>query len=291
MTFSRTNSGLSNSSKFHRADVVIYTEGGDKSFSIEDVENGKFNEHSVDIKFWGNILSAHGFSRKIKFKALGSKTAARNIAERVAAGEISHTAVARDRDLDNIFSNDICSPLVFCTKGYSWENDVYSMDITRMQVQSMIMNCELDMELKRFIEENYREFFKLGKSLAKLEIIFRSQGVKFISDISADNLFASKKSCDINKERIYQLIIDKKKKIDRPINVYGVDAVCPHMDNFGKLVATFSYRLISFLCKKYHRSIPKSMIEASMLNIYSTSKYCSNDTYYSELVQRLDAAL
>ena len=51
MAFTRTSSGLTNLAQFHGVEFIVYTEGGDKSYTLEEVINGKFNKSSIDIKF------------------------------------------------------------------------------------------------------------------------------------------------------------------------------------------------------------------------------------------------
>ena len=71
MSFTRTNSGLSNLALFHGVDLIVFTEGGEESYSYEDVLASKFNERSVDIKFWSGIFSKHNFQQP-KYQYLNS---------------------------------------------------------------------------------------------------------------------------------------------------------------------------------------------------------------------------
>ena len=56
MSFTRTNAGLSNLALFYSVDLIVFTEGGEQSFSFDEVNEGRFNKTSVDIKFWCNII-------------------------------------------------------------------------------------------------------------------------------------------------------------------------------------------------------------------------------------------
>ena len=143
MAFTRTNSGISNSARFLGAEIIIYTEGGNKSYSIEEVEEGNFSSKSIDIKFWGGLFKINNFGKRVKFRALGSKTASKHFRDKITSGSISNVAVAIDRDLDSITSDCHSSPMILYTKGYSWENDVFNEKTTAEQITSMLLDQEL----------------------------------------------------------------------------------------------------------------------------------------------------
>lgn len=292
MSFIRTNSGLSNARLFYNADIVIYTEGGSKSYSLSEVEAGMFNGDSIDIKFWNSVLKSNNFTKKVKFKAIGSKTAGKTLTDKILNGEIFNTAIAKDRDLDDFTQNIIESPYILYTKGYSWENDVFQKDLTLAQIESMLFETEVPEEVLSLIDAAYNYFGIVGKSLVKFEILFRSQGVKFISEFSGDRFF-KKNNLNIDLDEVFRVVDDKKNKITRPLTTgLTLKNICPFMCNYGKLVEALSFNTISFVCKKFsgHKSIPKSLIESAMIERFYHKLMREKDIYYSEIVNRLQAA-
>ena len=126
INFVRTNSGLSNQNKFYNSDYTAFTEGGRKSYTITQIESGEFNSTSIDIEFWRNTLLLHGCTKTIHFKAIGSKSSGEEITKRVISGNIKNTLIIKDRDLDSYLEKYIDHPKIIYTKGYSWENDVFT---------------------------------------------------------------------------------------------------------------------------------------------------------------------
>lgn len=293
MSFTRSNSGISNLPLFYGAEIVVYTEGGNKSFSIQEVEEGKFNNKSVDIKFWDGIFKSNTFSKKVEFRALGSKTASKAICDKIMAGDVKNIAVAKDKDFDFLELELFDSPYILYTKGYSWENDVFSELSTTEQVASMLLEQELPEELNDKIKRDYKQFKNLGFRLLRLEIIFRNNNMKFITDVNGERFFNPKISSGINKAALIAFINEKKNEIARPaILNQDITGLCPMLNNYGKLLASLSFNIINHICKKNsdYKSIPRQMLEMSMIERFINQQVLLPDVYYSNLISRLEAA-
>lgn len=294
MSFTRSPSGLSNLHIFYNVDLIIFTEGGDKTYTIEEINEGKYNETAVDIKFWNTILSVNNFQRKFQLRAIGSKTASNNICEQIINGELKNVAVARDRDLDDFFDTKFTSPFILYTKGYSWENDVYLKDLTLEQIESLIFTSPIPAQAKLIVDKVYTEFEKIGKRLAKVELIFRLNNIKFISDCTGERFFNPKNiPYIINEEQIFIHLKQKKAKLSRPIYLNDFpQELCPYLNNYGKLLESLSITTITYVCKKFgnHKSMPKDIIVANMIEKFSKKLKSSRDEYYFQLVRELEAA-
>jgi hypothetical protein len=293
MSFTRTNSGVSNLHLFYDAEIVIFTEGGIKSFSVDEVENNQYSTSSIDIKFWGNVLKANGYNKKIQFRAIGSKTSSKSICEKIISGEVHNIAVAKDRDLDQYIGGLVDSPFILYTKGYSWENDVFTKELTISQVESMVFESEINEEIISIIESSYEDFRLYGKHLIKLEIMFRKNGIKFISDFNGERFFNLSKPPTIDRKQVREVIALKKSNINRPVMTdINISNICPFFGNYGKLIEALSIAVIGYICKKYssYKSIPKLMIEAAMIERFAQKTSNENDVYYFGIVQRLKDA-
>lgn len=293
MSFTRTNAGISNLPLFYGAEIIVYTEGGDKSFSIQEVEEGKFSTKSVDIKFWNGVFRSYNYGKKVEFRALGSKTASKIICDKILAGEITNTIVARDRDLDFDDVSHFDSPYILFTKGYSWENDVFSKQSTIDQIESMLLEQGIPDALLQEIEFSYEQFKNIGGRLLRLEIIFRESNKKFITDVNGERFFNYKESATINRESIISFIKQKKQEISRPaLLTQDVSNLCPISNNYGKLLASLSLNIINYICKQHsdYKSIPKQLIEMNMIDRFINQQLINPDEYYSNLILRLDTA-
>lgn len=286
--FTRTNSGISNQHIFYNVDLIIYTEGGSETFTLDEAMNGKGNTYSVDIRFWKSVLAK--LDKRIKFKAVGSKTTCLSLCEKIINKEVSNTAVAMDRDIDGFTGNLIDSPYILYSKGYSWENDVFTRELTCDQIESLLFFDTLPNEVLSIVKESYDNFRRIGKQMAKLEIIFRENGINFISDINSERFFDSKKSPFLNKEQIFLILKEKKKKIVKPIlsNSY-LKNINPYFDNYGKLLQTLSITIIGYICRKFggSKSLPKDIITASMLDKFAQKIRDQGDNYYDNIIKKL----
>ena len=158
MSFTRTSSGLSNLHLFYDSDLIVYTEGGTQTFTLEDIQKGSYSRNSVDIKFWKHVFEINGFEKKVSFRAIGSKTASKSICEKIISGEIHNIIVAKDRDLDEYVDSMFNSPFILYTKGYSWENDVFVKDLTYEQINSMLLTAETPEEVNSIIDKAFNDF-------------------------------------------------------------------------------------------------------------------------------------
>ena len=129
MSFTRTSSGLGNQYFFYDVDAVVFTEGGDVSWTFEDIRNNEFNENSVDILFWKKLFQSFKSDLNLKFKAVGSKTTVSAIALEIKSKNLNTVIAAMDSEFDHVHNHCIVHPNVLYTHGYSWENDVWDSSI------------------------------------------------------------------------------------------------------------------------------------------------------------------
>ncbi|WP_428025928.1 hypothetical protein [Arcobacter sp.] len=293
MPFTRTTSGLSNLHLFYDSDIIVFTEGGTQTFTLQEIEEGKYSTNSVDIKFWKNIFDINGLEKKVSFRAIGSKTASKSICEKIVNGEIHNIVVAKDRDLDEYVDTIYISPFILYTKGYSWENDVFIKDLTYEQIENMLLTAETPDEVNSIIDKVFNDFKRIGKNLAKLEIMFRKNGVKFISDMNGERFFNAKTHALINKEQFFQVLKEKKVLLDKPrMTTFSGPSICPFMTNYGKLLEALSMTVISYICKRFCniKSIPKDIITISMIERFANKIKRVRDEYYFNLVTNLQNA-
>ncbi|WP_301584568.1 DUF4435 domain-containing protein [Halomonas alkaliantarctica] len=290
MSFTRTSSGLSNLAIFHDVDYILFTEGGETSFSLENVKKGFFNRESVDIKFWSKVLSKHGCNARVEFRALGSKTASKEICDLIEKGKVKNVIVALDSDLDGVLGVKYQSPYIFYTRGYSWENDVYNIDLVKEQVESFILSDRIPQECKVLIDELYSEIERLAPRLMRMEVIFRQNSMRFITDLSGERLISRNSIPKININQIMNVLEEKKVNLDRPVRVAcKLNGFCSFSFCYGKLVEALAMSLLSYIAKTFARikSLPKELMITLMIDRYSNRKGHNEDLYYEEMVSIL----
>ena len=287
-SFSRTNSGLSNLNLFCQSDLIAYTEGGSKSYSIEEVESGKYSKSSIDIKFWNNIFEIFGCSKKISFRAIGSKTAGKELTEKITNGSVINSIIIKDRDLDDFLFSIIDHPNIIYTKGYSWENDVFSKELTLDSLNYLIdetLSSDEIFSVSKLYDDIEDKFVKL----TRLEIFFRKHGVSFLTELNGESLINDK--VEFSKKFIFNNIIENSKKIPRPCKKLVLNKeIDPYYDCYGKLLSILSYRVICFFSKKYNtqKSMPKDLITKFFINNYKSYLKSKNDEYYLSIVNGIN---
>ncbi|ELX8407747.1 MULTISPECIES: hypothetical protein [Klebsiella] len=291
MSFSRTSSGLSNMAIFCGADFIVFTEGGSKSFTSEDALNGNFNTLSVDIKFWSAVFKKYGFKKRVHFRALGSKTSAHDLALKAKNLEISNILVVRDSDLDVFLQGKIESPFVLYTYGYSWENDTWHKNSIISQIENFNMCLELPDGCLESVDMSLSTLDKYARRLLSLELIYRKNGLKFITECTGDQFINSRTKPILKPGPFLRLLRKNKGKIIRPakndmaINLENALRYC-----YGKLYESLCYNALCYACKNYLgiKSIPKDLIIAAMIERFKDLHDDKIDEYYQNMINNIN---
>jgi len=174
-TFKRTTSGLNNQHLFHDVDLIIFLEGGNKSFTKTEVLAGKYHTETEDVIFWKNIFTKFITDKKIKFKSVGSKTTIKDIALDIVDGKLKTILVAMDNEFDEVFKRRILHPQIYYTHGYSWENDIWNHDVIKAVIEELTaVKIEND-----HIESNFAEFLKHMKAAVNADGYMFKKGSSF----------------------------------------------------------------------------------------------------------------
>lgn len=287
-SFSRTNSGLSNLSLFCQSDLIAYTEGGSKSYSLEEVFDGKYSKSSIDIKFWTCIFDALGCSKKITFRAIGSKNSGKQLTDKIVSGSIKNSIIIKDRDLDDFLNSIINHPNVIYTKGYSWENDVFQKEVTISSLHHLI-DQQLSEEELLHVDNLYCDIENQLKKLIRLELFFRNHGVSFLTDLAGEAIINEK--MEFSKDVVFNRLRIQSKGIPRPCKKSHFNReIDPYLDCYGKMISILAYRVICFYSKQYNsqKSMPKDLITKFFIQNYQTWLKSKNDEYYFEVVQTVN---
>lgn len=289
--FNRSLYGQSNQSAFNNADLTAYTEGGKKSYTIIQIENGQFSTTSVDIDFWKTILKIHGCNKKIHFKAIGSKTSGDEITDRIVNGKINNTIIFKDKDLDHYLEKYITHPKIIYTKGYSWENDVFTKkNIINLISEYIFDDIPLDSSTK--IENSFQNLEKIGSKIIRLEIIFRKNGIRFLTNVSGEAII---KNGAIDMDFLIKKIklIAVNPNIQRPFKYVKINSSFDfYHDCYGKIFESISYHLTANILKELTdiKNFSKDIFQKNALRIFFNALKENKDTYYLTVAENINAA-
>ena len=251
--FKRTKSGLGNQYLFHCVDFIVFLEGGNKSYNIDEVyasfEN--YTPETEDIIFWKNIFDKFVKSKKIKFKSVGSKSTIREIATDIIDGQIKTVYVAMDNEFDEILNRRIIHSNVFYTHGYSWENDVWNQEVIKGVVSELtaieIENNDIDINFNDFLKKIKIAIYADGYLFKKSSSFFpRKSGYMFCIDCVPTDLPL------VKQDAINLKLVEKCLKRD-PIRKFGIKYKIDTLKFcYGHLLADYCCQLITHYIKKRH---------------------------------------
>lgn len=239
--FKRSTKGINNQHLFYNVDLVVYLEGGNKSYTKTEVYLGAYHIETEDIIFWRNLFTIFNRTKKVKFKSVGSKTTIKEIVTDIISGKLQTVMVAMDNEFDEILKQRIDHPNVFYTYGYSWENDVWNDKVIKSIIEELsAIKIEHDE-----IEKNFNAFLKCIKVgvyadgyLFKQESSFfpRKSGFLFCVDNSSTDLPTIKANEIANK-------IAEKGLNKRTLYSFG------HKHSVNTLKFCFGHLLADYCCQ------------------------------------------
>lgn len=289
--FLRTNNGLNNLPKFSKSDLIAYTEGGKKSYSIIQIDKGEFSSQSVDIDFWREVLNIHGCNRKIYFRAIGSKTCGEEITKRIISGDIKNTIIFKDKDLDNYLGKYINHTNIIYTKGYSWENDVFTQKVILGIIRNYIFSDIPESKIIN-IEDTFKEFYKIGNKLIRIELIFRNLGIRFLTAFKGEALVQNGK---INIQFIINELkkVSKSESIKRPLKFVKIKhSFDSNLDCYGKIFENLAYQLSVNIIKELTdiKGLSKEIFQKNALSSFFQELRAIQDPYYKQIAERINVA-
>ncbi len=293
MAFMRTPSGLSNLAKFYGVDFIVFTEGGNTSYSLEDVCNGEFNNSSIDIKFWESVFIKHKLNKKVEFRAIGSKSSSNEICKLIEKDEIKNILVTRDSDLDDFFGLKYRSPYILYTQGYSFENDIYHKELIIEQIECLCSSGETLKRIIGMVDRCYEKFERIAPRLLKIELIFRSNGINLITDCCGERFISANILPEFKINQLVALVKIKKQMLNRPVYLnVGNRELCPVKFTYGKLVESLATAILTYVCKKIIgiSAIPKDVLKLFLIDKYKNRIGHSEDQYYKYQIDSIITA-
>ena len=281
--FNRSNNGISNQHLFHNVDYVVFTEGGNLSYTKEDIDDGKYSSESIDILYWNKIFESFLPDNKIKFKSIGSKEYVREIAQNIVDDSITHVYAVMDRDFDEIKGTLIHNNKVLYTYGYSWENDVWNINLIA-EIVFILSACKPP---KNKINKLYHKFLDDIKFAVSADGYQSKRGKSFIPRENRHNkLIECCHSLEtrVKKECIAE-IIQNQNLNRRTIYAFATrHKIEPKKHCYGHLFGDFCKFLVYHILKTDYnlKTIDKEFLRRIALSNFMRyfNKDC-HDYYYS----------
>lgn len=284
MAFTRTSQGISNQHLFHDVDAIVFVEGGEKCFTKEEVDNGFFSDHSIDVMFWQNLFSEYHEPKTLKFKAVGSKTTVIKIAEDIVDNELVSVYAAMDKEFDEHLGNLISHKNVLYSFGYSWENDAWNENLIKVILKTLSAiepdNAIVDKTYNNFLRDIkfgvYADAYQFSKSLS----FFPRKGHLKCVNCAITSLPSLK------KEEIETLISDKSLNKS---TVYGYGArnqIDSKKHCYGHLFGDFCRHFITNYLRTECNlgTVDKEVIRRIVMNNFISTLCPSTSSYYRSLL-------
>lgn len=262
MTFRRTISGLNNSYLFYSVDAVVYLEGGD-SLTREDVENGKFNSATDDIRFWQALFGFYRPGRRYQFCSVGSKETVKSIAKDIEQGHVHNVIAAMDRDFDNINNRIVSGDNIIYTLGYSWENDAWTPEAVSEAYCMLSGSCKTGIQsVEKSITQYFEECALHIRGAVRADAVLSQNGSSLFCRDSYMRYVEIARSGypSVNIQEIRNSLKAARVRLGKPVHRTSNFSIKASIDCFGHLFAEFAYRLLKYLLENFNRlpKVPKS---------------------------------
>ncbi len=265
MSIIRTKAGLSNLHLFHNVDAVVFVEGGEKTYSYEEVYAGKYGSKSNDILYWQNIFSVMASNIKVCFKPVGSKGTLKLIAHDIESGSIENVFVAMDRDIDNYDGSIIEHEGVFYSWGYSWENDLFIKAVLKSTILHLSPSdsSSIERDLEADLQSAKSMFIRSVRWFVRADIICLINGSGLFDRKTWKKYVKSKLGQNgepFIDTSLIQVDYEITKKSITLRNRISGERISTIRNCFGHLIGTYCYRCLMHLLVKYD-GIPSLSIE------------------------------
>jgi hypothetical protein len=162
---------MSNLHLFHGVEAVVFVEGGKTTYTLEQVSQGLYNPQADDLKYWQVLFKTFAQQRTVHFRAVGSKNTITELAALIIAGSIRHVIVAMDRDLDHVRGSLHTGGGVLSTIGYSWENDVWTVDVVFEAFKKFSTAPESEKDAEQTIREGFENARRKLKHCVRTDVV------------------------------------------------------------------------------------------------------------------------
>lgn len=253
MTFRRSSFGLSNLRLFIGVDLVVFTEGGQRTISKENAYAGEYETSLDDFCFWQPLFSFVHPNLTTSFRALGSKSTLKEIGKEIELRNVHGVCVVMDRDYDYYFYDQIKHPNVIYTRCYSWENELFHAESIENVFFRITGADRRKVQVRQDIQKMMTKMTHDLRWLTKADVLLCVSGSFLFDRSRVASVIASTRSRppQIRRDWLIEEVRKKRSGIGKMYLIKRGLKFNTKKDCFGKIFSTFAYRIIFHLIKKY----------------------------------------
>ena len=253
MSFRRTDFGISNLRLFHGVDAVVFVEGGETTYTVEQLSQGLHNSQADDLKYWQIVFTTFAGKRALHFRAVGSKTTIKELAALIIAGQVKHILVAMDRDFDHLTRSLPTGAGILSTNGYSWENDVWTSDVVFATFKKFNTSPQIEKQAEKLIDQEFANARTKLRCCVRADAILSSNSLEPLPRDKLEKILRPVKggAPTVSLEAAKSVVRGRTLKT-RPARLYGPKVTLNTLrDCYGHLLGSFGYHLLAHVLRKF----------------------------------------
>ena len=201
--------------------------------------------------------------------------------------------VAMDRDFDHLNGMLPTGPGIFCTAGYSWENDVWTNVVVVATFKKFSTVPEAETAAEKEINSEFAQMRKKLRHCVRADAMLVASGLQPLHRGKFEKIVRpTKKGPPKLSMSAARTLVREAREKARPERVSGVGAgLDPLRDCYGHLVGHFGYHLLVHVLSKYCglKTTPRELLSPAAIDSFSTT--LNSDlrlaAHYSPMFQRL----
>ncbi len=253
MNFRRTDFGISNLHLFLGVDAVVFVEGGETTYTVEEMSQGLHNPQADDLKYWQIVFTTLAGQKTFHFRAVGSKRTIKDLARLIIAGQVKHILVAMDRDLDHHTGSLPTGAGVLSTLGYSWENDVWTSKVVFATFKKFNTSPQTENQVEKLIEQEFTNARAKLKYCVRADAILSSNKLDPLPRDKLEKILRPvKDGAPIVSLEAAKSVVRVRRLKTRPARLNGPKVKPDTLrDCYGHLLATLGYHLLVHVLRKF----------------------------------------
>lgn len=261
-----------------QVDVVVFVEGGPSTFSLSDLASGRGHAKTEDTAFWQILFDYFRPTTTVRIRSVGSKRILRELAHLIAADQITNVYVGMDRDYDNHLGRQVIAPGVLYTKGYSFENDVWTPIVV---LETFLGFCPQEREnpgASSCINLAFAQFHKdIARAIRANVALAASDQELILGEPALEFVEQGKNKMPRFKIQEFRSKLKRRSKERKCFCPPGVKKLSPQDDCHGKVVAAVGYQILRYVLSLYRKPAALSRQLAAGQAITSFGRCLRND--------------
>jgi hypothetical protein len=244
----RKSAGLANKPRFHGVDAIVYVEGGASSSAVRK------SYPSMDTNYWRTVFSHFMPERRLRFEPKGGKENLRPLVQEILASNIHNSFVAWDADFEYLYGTAPQDRRIFCTRGYSWENDIFSIEIARSVFFALCPLCETEFDPQNELEEIFVSLRRRLRHIVRADVIAAAARLSVIPrsgflGLLVDTRHSTKPAIDYLKVKSHFRGFNRHR--DRKFSRARRVDIDTYRSCYGHLLGALFVHAVSYLVKKH----------------------------------------